>query len=61
MITEDQAFSDMVQAEDIGICELVQRGVQSRSYDKGRFSVLQEEAVWHFQTLVKKALGSVTQ
>ncbi|HET9135826.1 MAG TPA: aromatic ring-hydroxylating dioxygenase subunit alpha [Candidatus Kapabacteria bacterium] len=61
MIIEDQAFSDMVQAEDIGICELVQRGVQSRSYDKGRFSVLQEEAVWHFQTLVKKALGSVTQ
>lgn len=57
-IADDLTFSDTVQAEDIGICELVQRGVSSRSYDKGRFSVLQEEAVWHFQALVKNALGS---
>src|SRR5262249_48965812 len=33
------AFSDLVQKEDIFICEAVQRGLASRSYDRGRFSV----------------------
>lgn len=55
-IREDLKFSDDVQAEDIGICELVQRGLRSRSYDKGRFSVKRENAVHHFQSLLKKML-----
>lgn len=55
-IKEDLQFSDDVQTEDIGICELVQRGLRSRSYDKGRLSVKRENAVHHFQSLLKKSL-----
>lgn len=46
------AFSDQIQQEDIEICEMVQKGLQSRSYDRGRFSVLRENGVHHFQSLV---------
>lgn len=56
-IKDDLEFSDAVQAEDIGICELVQRGLRSRSYDKGRFSVKRENAVHHFQSLLKSMLA----
>ena len=56
-IKDDLDFSDAVQAEDIGICELVQRGLRSRSYDKGRFSVKRENAVHHFQSLLKRMLS----
>jgi choline monooxygenase len=55
LIAKDLAFSDSVQEEDIEICELVQRGVSSRSYDRGRFSVKRENAVYHFQCLLKQA------
>lgn len=51
----DIAYSDKVQREDIGICELVQRGLRSRAYDRGRFSVEMERGVHHFQTLLKRA------
>lgn len=54
-IEDDLAFSDTVQDEDIGICEHVQRGLASRGYDVGRFSVDCEEAVYHFQCLLKDA------
>jgi phenylpropionate dioxygenase-like ring-hydroxylating dioxygenase large terminal subunit len=56
-IKEDLAFSELVQAEDIHICELVQRGVSSRSYDRGRFSTKRENAVHHFQSLLKTSLA----
>lgn len=49
-------FSDEIQQEDIEICEIVQRGLNSRSYDRGRFSVLRENGVHHFQTLVHRYL-----
>ncbi len=35
-------FSDQIQIEDVGICEIVQRNLRSRSYSRGRFSVKQE-------------------
>lgn len=54
-IEDDLAFSDAVQKEDADICEHVQCGLASRGYDVGRFSVDCEEAVYHFQTLLKKA------
>ncbi|MEL6614708.1 MAG: SRPBCC family protein, partial [Bacteroidota bacterium] len=54
-IGDDLAFSDRVQAEDIEICEHVQRGLASRGYDRGRFSPAQEEGVHHFQGLLKRA------
>ena len=52
------AFSDEIQQEDIAICEQVQRGLRSRSYDSGRFSAKRENGVYHFQSLVREFLDS---
>ncbi|HYK83591.1 MAG TPA: SRPBCC family protein [Gemmatimonadales bacterium] len=54
-IEADLAFSDKVQQEDAEICERVQRGLSSRAYDRGRFSVRFEAGVYHFQKLLKHA------
>src|SRR2546430_10277415 len=35
-IKRSVAFSDEVQQEDIGLCENVQRGLRSSTYDRGR-------------------------
>jgi choline monooxygenase len=51
----DIAYSHAIQLEDIEICEHVQRGLQSRAYDKGRFSPDMENGVYHFQCLLKNA------
>lgn len=50
------AFSDEIQQEDIEICEWVQRGLHSKAYERGRFSVLRENGVHHFQSLVHEHL-----
>jgi choline monooxygenase len=44
-------FSHQIQIEDIGICEVVQRNLRSRSYSRGRFSVKQEKGVHAFHRL----------
>jgi choline monooxygenase len=49
-------FSDLVQKEDIEICELVQQRLRSRSYNVGRFSVLRENGVHHFHGLLVEHL-----
>lgn len=51
----DIEYSHKIQLEDIEICEHVQQGLQSNAYDKGRFSVEFENAVHHFQSLLKDA------
>jgi choline monooxygenase len=51
------AFSDEVQQEDAAICEAVQRGLRSRFYARGRFSVKREGGVHHFHSLLAAALG----
>jgi len=53
-IADDVAYSDAVQREDADICAHVQRGLSSRAYDRGRFSVEMEMAVHHFQELLKR-------
>jgi choline monooxygenase len=50
-------FSDEIQQEDIRICEAVQRGLNSRYYDKGRFSVKRENGVHHFHGLLYEFLN----
>jgi choline monooxygenase len=50
------AFSDEVQQEDIGLCESVQRGLQSSLYDRGRYSVRRENGVHHFHMLLAEFL-----
>jgi len=50
-------FSDEIQQEDIALCQQVQRGLRSRSYDRGRFSAKRENGVHHFQSLVAEFLA----
>jgi choline monooxygenase len=50
------AVAEQVQREDIGICEDVQRGLGSRSYSTGRFSVRREAAGYHFHQLLARHL-----
>ena len=53
---------DVLQPEDIGLCESVYRGLQSKGYNQGRFVVdptrneLSEHAVHHFQQLYVDAM-----
>ena len=55
---------DVLQPEDIGLCESVQQGLNSKAYNQGRFIVdkglteLSEHAVHHFQYMVVEALGA---
>lgn len=48
---------DRVEREDEQIVELVQRGVRSRFYDRGRYSPAREQGVWHFHRLLTEALA----
>jgi choline monooxygenase len=50
------AFSDEIQDEDIEICEIVQRNLRSRIYDRGRYSAARENGVHHFHSLLHEFL-----
>jgi choline monooxygenase len=56
-IRRSVAFSDEVQQEDIGLCENVQRGLRSSTYDRGRYSVKRENGVHHFHMLLGEFLS----
>ena len=55
--------ADILAPEDISLCESVQRGLASKSYDQGVFIVDQnnlgesEHALHHFHRLVQQVLG----
>jgi phenylpropionate dioxygenase-like ring-hydroxylating dioxygenase large terminal subunit len=57
---------DVLQPEDVGLCESVYRGLQSKGYNQGRFVVdpdrseLSEHAVHHFQQLYMDAMGATS-
>jgi choline monooxygenase len=53
---ESMAVADQVQREDMQICERVQRGLSSRSYTAGRFSVRRENGGHHFHQLLGRRL-----
>ncbi len=57
MIDETVEFSDEIQIEDIAICEAVQRGLGSRTYSTGRYSVARENGVHHFHQLLRRSVG----
>jgi choline monooxygenase len=57
VIDETVAFSDEIQIEDIDICEAVQRGLTSATYDLGRYSPKRENGVHHFHRLYAEAMG----
>ena len=46
------AVSEQIQAEDVAICESVQRGLKSRSYKSGRLSVRREAGEHLFHRLL---------
>jgi len=50
--------ADRIQAEDMDICADVQRGLASRCFDTGRYSVRREAGVHHFHRLLAGQLGS---
>ncbi|HEY4145787.1 aromatic ring-hydroxylating oxygenase subunit alpha [Pinirhizobacter sp.] len=52
---KDIAFSDEVQDEDVAMCEDVQRGLASGSYEAGRLNPLRENAVHHFHEMLRRA------
>jgi choline monooxygenase len=51
-VEKSLAASDVVQKEDVDICESVQRGLGSASYDRGRYSVKREQGELHFHRLL---------
>lgn len=51
----DHAFSDIVQRQDVDMCEVVQRGLASGSYTAGRLNPKREDGVHHFQELLREA------
>jgi choline monooxygenase len=48
---------DRVEREDEAVVELVQRGVASRFYDKGRYSPARETGTHHFHQMIAEAIG----
>ena len=49
-------FSHQIQIEDVGICEVVQKNLRSRSYSRGRFSVKQEKGVHAFHRMYAECM-----
>jgi choline monooxygenase len=60
-IAADAEFSDEVQLEDVAICEAVQRGLASGTYDAGRLCPKRESGVWHFHNLLRSAYAGEGQ
>jgi choline monooxygenase len=54
--SDSVAVSDRVQAEDVDICESVQRGLHSRAYVAGRLSVRRETGEHLFHRLLARDL-----
>lgn len=52
-IKKDIEYSDIVQVQDIEICQLVQKGVNSNCYTKGRLSVKREKGLYHFHNTIR--------
>ena len=55
-IEQSIEVAHQVQLEDMEVCEQVQRGLKSRSYDTGRFSVKRESGGYHFHQLLAEYL-----
>ena len=56
-IEQSVAVAHQIQVEDMDICAEVQRGLNSRSYTTGRFSVRREAGGYHFHRLLAEYLA----
>ncbi len=61
LINQDKQFSDEVQMEDVDICEKVQQGLNSGSYQSGRLCIKRETGVLHYQNLIRQALRNAIE
>jgi len=61
LIEQDREFSDEIQDEDIRICEQVQKGLESGSYQAGRLCMKRETGVLHYQDLVRQSLRTLLE
>jgi len=50
-------FSHEIQIEDVAICEIVQKNLHSRSYQRGRYSIKQEKGVHAFHRMYAQAMS----
>jgi choline monooxygenase len=48
---------DLVEKEDEEVVEAVQKGIRSRSYRHGRYSVTREQGTHHFHRLIAELMG----
>jgi len=55
-IAQSIAVAHQIQVEDMDICAEVQRGLKSRAFNTGRFSVKREAGGLHFHRLLARAL-----
>lgn len=53
-IKNEIEYSDVIQQQDITICENVYKGLASDGYHKGRLSVKREKGLYHFHNLIRK-------
>ena len=58
-IEKSIAASDIVQQEDMDICDAVQRGLKSRAYNQGRYAPLFEKAALHFHQLLYNDFANI--
>lgn len=54
---DSMAVAHQIQLEDVGICEEVQRGLKSRTFQTGRFSVKREAGGYYFHQLLARQLA----
>ena len=59
-IEQSLRVTEQVQLEDVTICEQVQRGLGSRSYRTGRYSVKRENGGHHFHRLLAESMRAVS-
>ena len=59
-IEQSLRVAEQVQLEDVTICEQVQRGLGSRSYSTGRYSVKRENGGHHFHRLLAETGRAVS-
>ena len=55
-IQKDLDFSDMIQKEDIEICESVQANYESKGFKNGIISKSYESGIFHFHSRLKEIL-----
>jgi choline monooxygenase len=58
-VERDRQFSDAIQAEDMAICEAVQKGLLSGHYAAGRLCPKRESGVWHFHERLRAAYSAL--